>query len=124
MLSRSRSGARRETAMNLFSRRANKPALSNKSSFDLIVRLIEPLASAGLSQIERLDVLKLSQEGALPLELLAERVATDLYHEELRNGAWVVDIGFFGNRLFVPDVIKEIQQRNGSLWKIEEGKPL
>jgi len=35
-----------------------------------------------------------------------------------------VDIGFFGNRLFVPDVIKEIQQRNGSLWKIEEGKPL
>jgi len=110
--------------MNLFSRRANKPALSNKSSFDLIVRLIEPRSSAGLSPIERLAVLKLKQEGALPLELLAERVATDLYHEELRNGAWVVDIGFFGNRLFVPDVVKEIQQRNGSLWNIEEGKPL
>ena len=110
--------------MTLFSRTANKPTLSNKSSFDLIVRLIEPMASTGLSPIERLAVLKLKQEGALPLELLAERVATDLYHEELRNGAWVVDIGFFGNGLFLPDVMKEIQQRNGSLWKIEEGEPL
>jgi len=38
----------------------------------------------------------------------------------LCKGAWVLDIGLFGSKLFVPDVIGEIEARNGTLWQIEK----
>jgi hypothetical protein len=104
--------------MNLFSRRTNKPGVSQKSVRDLMVRLIEPVASAGESPIERAAILNLKRQGVLPFSLLVEQVALRLYLDELRNGAAAVDIGFFGANLFVPEVVKVLQERNETLWKI------
>jgi hypothetical protein len=104
--------------MNLFSRRANRPGLSQESSRDLMVRLIEPVASVGESPIEREAILNLKQQGVLPFSLLVQQVALRLYLDELRNGAAAVDIGFFGASLFVPEVVKVIHEGNGILWKI------
>jgi hypothetical protein len=56
----------------------------------------------------------------MPLGSLVERVASELYNEELRHGAWVLDIGLFGSSLFVPDVVSEIEARNGTLWRIDD----
>jgi hypothetical protein len=58
----------------------------------------------------------------MPLDTLAERVASELYREELRQGAQNLDIGLFGSRLFLGDVIREIEARNGTLWQIENVK--
>jgi hypothetical protein len=83
-----------------------------------MVRLIEPLSRPFSTPIERLAISTLKL-GAVPLYLLVERVAADLYVEEIRNGAWVLDIGLFGSDLFVPDVAREIEAGNGTFWQIE-----
>ena len=106
--------------MNVFSRKVNKQAFDDEPSLDLIVRPIEPPGRPIATPIERLTVSSLRREGVIPLQLLVERVADELYHEELRKGAWVLDIGLFGSKLFVPDVIGEIEARNGTLWQIEK----
>jgi hypothetical protein len=83
-----------------------------------IVRL-EPPSRAPATPIERLVVSVLQAAGAIPLGSLVERVASELYNEELRHGAWVLDIGLFGSSLFVPDVVSEIEARDGTLWRID-----
>lgn len=67
-------------------------------------------------------VAKLKREGKIPFRVLVERVARDLYLDELRRGAWVVDIGLFGEALFVPEVVRELQAADGILWDIERPK--
>ena len=110
--------------MNLFARRENRQALGDESKRTVIVQLIEPVSSPVASPIERAAVANLKQQGALPLDLLVQRVAAQLYRDELRNGAAAVDIGLLGSDLFVPEVMGEIQARNGSLWRIEERRKL
>jgi len=83
------------------------------------VRLLEAGRRPPLTPVERLAVSALRREGALPLTLLAERVARDLYVEGLRHGGWVLDIGVFGQDVFVPDVIRELEAADGILWEIE-----
>ena len=106
--------------MNLFSRRANMVAPGDESNGDLIVRAIESPDRPTVTPIERLAVSNLKREGVISLQQLVERVANELYHEELHNGAWALDIGLFGSKLFVPDVMSEIKARNGTLWQIEK----
>ncbi len=106
--------------MDTLSRKEPKGASDNEPNRNLIVRLIEPLPRPIITPIERLAVSSLKQEGAIPFQLLVEHVAFDLYREELRNGAWVLDIGLFGSRLFAPDVVREIEAGNGILWEIEK----
>jgi hypothetical protein len=55
----------------------------------------------------------------MPLHLLVERVVAELYDEELHYGAWILDIGLLGKRLFVPDVVREVEAGKGILWKID-----
>jgi hypothetical protein len=105
--------------MNMFSRRASKQTLDDESNRGLIVRPIEPFSSPVAGPIESAALSSLKQQGALPFHLLVLRVASQLYLDELRNGAAGVDIGFFGSSLFVPEVVRTIQERNGTLWKIE-----
>ena len=100
--------------------RSSKRHIAQEPKHDLIVRLIEPHSGAPVSPVERLAVTMLKRERAIPFHLLVERVASELYHEELRNGAWVLDIGLFGSSLFVPDVAGEIKARDGALWQIEK----
>jgi len=86
---------------------------------DLVVRL-EQFSPEPITAVERLTVSALKAEGALPFHRLVERVASDLYQEELRNGAWILGIGLFGSRLFVADVANEIEAGNGVRWQIEK----
>jgi len=87
----------------------------------IIVRL-EPGSRQPQTRVEQLTVSMLASKGAIPLDTLAERVASELYREELRQGAQTLDIGLFGSRLFLGDVIREIEARNGTLWQIENVK--
>ena len=60
----------------------------------------------------------LSHAEEMPLETLVTRVAEALYHEELRAGAWAVDVGLFGSGLFVPDARRVLASGDGELWEI------
>jgi hypothetical protein len=106
--------------MNMFFRRVNTQGLGSEPSHDLIVRLIEPVDQPVITPIEKLALSNLRREGVIPFRLLVERVATELYQAELRKGAWLLDIGLLGSKLFVPAVIGEIEARNGTLWQIEK----
>ncbi len=88
------------------------------------MRLIDPPSRAPITSVERLTVATLKREGIIAFALLVERVASEVYSEELRNGAWILDIGLFGSRLFVPAVAGEIKARNGTLWQIEKPENL
>lgn len=106
--------------MDTLSRKGPKQASKDEPTRHLVVRLIEPLPRPTVTPIERLAVSSLKQEGAIPFRLLVERVASAVYFEELRNGAWILDLGLFGPRLFVRDVVREIEAGNGILWEIEK----
>jgi hypothetical protein len=56
----------------------------------------------------------------MPYDRLVKLVAAELYEEELRSGAWLVDIGLFGSDLFVPDVAHEVSAKNGTHWQFDE----
>jgi hypothetical protein len=88
---------------------------------NIVVRL-EPGSREPETPVEQLAVSMLASKGAMPLHTLAEGVAAELYREELRQGAQILDIGLFGSKLFVRDVIGEIEARNGILWQIENLK--
>jgi hypothetical protein len=105
--------------MNIFARRGNRQSLGNPPNRDTMVQLIEPVSSQAASPIERAAIANLKQQSPLPLDLLVQRVAAQLYHDELRHGAAAVDIGLLGSEIFVPEVMGEIQARDGSLWRIE-----
>jgi ABC-type sugar transport system ATPase subunit len=95
-----------------------KPSSDNERN--LIVRLIEPLPRPAATPIEKLTVSALSREGAIPLQSLVERVTSELYVEELSNGAWILDIGLFGKNLFIQDAVQEIKAGAGTLWQIDK----
>jgi hypothetical protein len=88
------------------------------SKGNTIVRL-ESGSREPVTPVEQLAVSLLASKGPMPLHTLAERVASELYRQELGKGAQVLDIGLFGSRLFLGDVIGEIEARNGTLWRIE-----
>ena len=84
---------------------------------DFIVR-IEGSLREPTTLVERLTVAVLQRESPIPLHLLLERVADELYQQELDDGAWVLDLGMFGSGLFIPDLAREIRAGNGILWQI------
>jgi hypothetical protein len=84
-----------------------------------IVRLARGSRPPG-TPVEQLAVSVLVSKGAISLDALAERVASELYREELRQGAGVLDIGLFGSRFFTRDVICELEAGDGILWEIKE----
>ena len=84
----------------------------------LVLRLDQP-ARAAETVVERLATSILRSEQSVPLRRLVERIADELYRQELKY-AWVLDIGVLGSKIFVPGVAKEIEKGNGSLWKISE----
>jgi hypothetical protein len=53
--------------------------------------------------------------GASPAADVVERVALELYARALNGGAWALDIGVFGPRLFAPDA-------RDVLWSIALGR--
>ena len=82
------------------------------------VRLVEHPARPPATAIERAILGVLSESGEAPSEILVTRVAAELYREEIRHGAWAVDLGLLGSRLFVPDVVRSLDRYNRVLWEI------
>jgi len=82
------------------------------------IRLLKASRSPATT-VERLSVEVLKREGRTSLVKLVERVAREIYSDEVRRGAWVLDIGLYGPDLFVAEVISELKAANGILWKIE-----
>lgn len=69
--------------------------------------------------LEELVLSVLQRDRTMLLEDLAERVAGALYADALRHGAGALDIGFFGAKLFVPAVVREVEEGHGTLWEIQ-----
>jgi hypothetical protein len=59
----------------------------------------------------------LAAEDTLPWEHLVERVARELYLDEVSQGGWAVDIGVFGSRPFRAEVVQEVQATRNVLWE-------
>jgi hypothetical protein len=84
------------------------------------VRLLTPPNRSPATPVEKLAVAALEEHEETPLALLVDRVAKDIYRDEIRAGAWTLDIGLFGSRLFARDVTRELQAADGILWKIQQ----
>lgn len=83
-----------------------------------VVRLIDSPRRPPESPIEqRLQIML--KAGPVSFEQLVNHVAAELYKEELRMGAGVLDIGLFGSRLFNGEVIQELKAADGILWEIK-----
>jgi hypothetical protein len=89
----------------------------NSPRENIIIRLAQGSRQPA-TRVEQLALSVLASQGAIPLDTLAERVASELYREELRNGAGVLDIGLFGSRVFTSDVVRELEAGDGVLWEI------
>ncbi len=81
------------------------------------VRLIKNPARP-TTRIERASLAVLSETGETSFDALVARVAAELYREEIRRGAWAVDLGLLGSRLFVTDVVRSLDRYNGLLWEL------
>lgn len=93
--------------------------ISENETFDgATFRLVAPVRPAA-TPVERLAVEILKREGRTSLKRLVADVAREVYFDEVRRGAWVLDIGLYGPDLFVTEVISELNAANGILWKIE-----
>lgn len=102
------------------SKKSGRGAAQNDDPAHLSVRLLDPPSRLPRTPLEKLAVTTLKKQGPTPFPTLVERVARDIYHDEIRNGASVVDIGLFGPDLFVPEVIPGLKAGDGILWKIEK----
>jgi hypothetical protein len=85
---------------------------------DRLVRLLEPTRRAPLTLVESEVISLIKNEGLTSYDRLVQRVADDLYQEELRSGAGALDIGLFGSRLFDRDVVCALKDADGILWKV------
>ena len=97
-------------------RRADPEVATDAGS--ALVRLLDSSPSPQ-TPIQRALMAALKEAGSISLEALVKRVAGELYREELRKGAAILDIGLFGNRLFNRDVVQEVRAGNGIFWEIK-----
>jgi hypothetical protein len=72
------------------------------------------------TRVEQIAVEMLIDKEQIPLSDLAEQLAEKLYRDELRHGGWAVDLGLLGSNMFFMEVLHELHNGNGGLWKIIE----
>ena len=84
-----------------------------------MVRLIDSPRRLPATPIEQRLSSALKEAGPIPVALLVKKVAAELYGDELRKGAAVLDIGLIGDHLFNRDIIRELDAGNGILWAIK-----
>jgi hypothetical protein len=85
-----------------------------------VVQLIESPLQAAATPLQRRLIFTLQAIGGGSFTGLVQAVADDLYAEELRMGAGVLDIGLFGRGLYHQDVIRELWAGDGTLWQISK----
>lgn len=95
---------------------------TNKESAEIRVRLLDPSGRPPATPIEKLTVTALKDQGPTPFPALVERVARGIYLDEIRTGAWVLDIGLYGPGLFVRSVASQLRSGDGTFWKIEKSE--
>ena len=100
-------------------RRAGSPGAGRGKLNAATVRLIESPPRLPETLIEQRLAKRLKETGPISLLALVSGVAADLYSDELRKGAGVLDIGLFGSRLFSADVMQELKASDGILWEIK-----
>jgi hypothetical protein len=85
-----------------------------------VVQLVDSPRRLPATPIEQRLSSALKETGPISLASLVKRVAAELYSDELRQGAGVLDIGLIGDRLFNRDIIRELDSGNGILWEIKQ----
>jgi hypothetical protein len=85
-----------------------------------IVRLLDYRSHVTVSPLQQRLLAVLNRSRAASFTSLVHTIAEDLYTEELRLGAGVLDIGLFGSRLFYNDVVQELWAGDGILWRINK----
>jgi hypothetical protein len=83
-----------------------------------VVRLLDSRSQPPSSPVQQQLLAVLNRSGAASVSSLVHAVAEDLYIEELRLGAGILDIGLFGSRIFHNDIIQELRAGDGTLWQI------
>jgi hypothetical protein len=84
------------------------------------VRLIETPRRLPATPIEQALTSALKEIPVISMTRLVKEVAANLYAEELRKGAGVLDIGLYGDRLFNEDIVRELRGADGILWEIKQ----
>jgi hypothetical protein len=84
------------------------------------VRLIDSPRRLPETLIEQRVSSRLTRSRRVAFSALVHEIAAELYTDELRNGAGVLDLGLFGSRLFSGDVMRELKAGDGILWEIEQ----
>jgi len=82
------------------------------------VRLLPGSGRRAATPAEQHALAMLAREGAVPRRQLVNRVAHELYCEQLRRGGWRVEIGFMGDALFRADAERVIAGAEGALWML------
>jgi hypothetical protein len=95
-----------------------KPELTTPRETGSKVRLRQITDRRRATAAESVVVELLSHAEEIPLETLVAHVAVALYHEELRAGAWAVDVGLFGRGLFAAEARRVLAAGDGELWEI------
>lgn len=99
-------------------RRTTKPASATRRETDLKVRLLEAAIRRPATAVESVVVNLLSRADETPVENLVALVADAFYRDELRMGAWAIDLGLFGSSLFVSEARRALEAGDGELWEI------
>ena len=84
-----------------------------------VVQLLDAPGRTPQTPIQQALVAALKEAGSSSLAVLVKRVSGELYRDELRKGAAVLDIGLFGDRLFNRDVVEALRAGNGTFWEIK-----
>jgi hypothetical protein len=85
-----------------------------------VVQLIDSPRRLPATPIEQRLWSALRATGPILFVRLVKKIAAELYSDELRHGAGVLDIGLIGDRLFNRDIIRELNAGNGILWEIKQ----
>jgi hypothetical protein len=83
------------------------------------VRLLDAPRRSPSHLAERRAVALLRRTGPLPLRILLDRVAHDLYCDELGRGGWAADIGCIGTSVFRVDAARVVEAAAELLWTID-----
>jgi len=85
---------------------------------------MNPPRRAPITPIETRLSAALKNLGSVSPTRLVKTVAADLYAEELRQGAGVLDIGLLGHCLFERDILRELKAGDGILWEIKPDREI
>ena len=104
--------------MGPFSRGNSEVAVRAKAD-GTVVRLIDSPRRVLATPMEQRLISTLKGTGSVSFASFVHAVSEDLFAEELRMGAGLLDIGLFGGRCSTMTLFKSFGPGDGILWQIE-----